>query len=67
MSADHPGAHALLKGADIASLFVAMATLTKILPALAALLSCIWYLIRIGEWAAKKLRHPASGDLPSDD
>lgn len=54
MSGDHPAAQALLRGVDAASLFVALATLTKILPALAALLSCIWYLIRIGEWVARK-------------
>lgn len=59
MSADHPAAQAMLKGVDMASLFVALATLTKILPALAALLSCIWYLIRIGEWAVKKARGTA--------
>ena len=67
MNSDHPAAHIVLKGVDMASLFVALATLTKILPALAALLSCIWYLIRIGEWAAKKLRHPIVPDPAGDD
>jgi thiaminase len=57
---DHPAAQAALKAADTASLLVAMATLAKILPALAALLSCVWYAIRIYEWVARKLdRRPA--------
>jgi hypothetical protein len=56
---DLPSPHVMLRGVDMASLFVALATLTQILPALAALLSCIWYLIRIGEWLARKLRRPA--------
>lgn len=63
----HPVAQAALKAADAAGLFVAVAALAKILPALAALLSCIWYLIRIGEWAAKKARGRPTADSAADD
>ena len=68
MTADHPVAQAALKAADTASLLVAVATLAKILPALAALLSCIWYLIRIYEWAVNAwTRASARANPPSDD
>ena len=67
MGGDPPAADAVLKGVDMASLAVALASLTKILPALAALLSCVWYLIRIGEWAAKKLRPEGPGAPASTD
>lgn len=53
---DHQAAQAALRASDAAFAAVAVGTLAQILPALAALLSCIWYLIRIGEWAVKKLR-----------
>lgn len=64
---DHPATQAALKAADAAGLFVALAALAKILPALAALLSCIWYLIRIGEWAAKKVRGRSAAESATDD
>lgn len=67
MAADHPLAQAMLKAADTASLLVAVATLAQVLPALAALLSCIWYAIRIYEWVAKKLRHAPAPDSAGDD
>jgi hypothetical protein len=67
MSGGDPATPALLKCADMASLFLALATLTRVLPALAALLSCIWYLIRIGEWAAKKLRRRPPTEPADDD
>lgn len=67
MIPDHPAAQAALKFADTASLVVAMATLAKILPALAALLSCLWYAIRIYEWAARKWRRPCPVEPRDDD
>jgi hypothetical protein len=36
----------------------AVATLTKILPPIAAGLSILWLLIQITEWALKKFRKP---------
>jgi hypothetical protein len=63
---DHPAVQAALKTSDAAFALVALGTLAKILPALAALLSCIWYLIRIGEWVAKKARR-RQAEPGSDD
>lgn len=56
----HPAAQAALRASDAAFAMVAFGTVAQILPALAALLSCIWYLIRIGEWAIKKWRGKAA-------
>lgn len=63
---DHPIAQGALKASDAAMAIVALGTLAKILPAVAALLSCIWYLIRIGEWAAKKLRADSAAEPTGD-
>lgn len=64
---DHPVAHVALKASDAAFAMVALGTVIKLLPALAALLSCIWYLIRIGEWMARKLRRQPGDEPGSDD
>lgn len=53
---DHPVFQGALKASDAAFAIVALGTLAKLLPALAALLSCIWYVIRISEWTVKKFR-----------
>ena len=39
---------------DLASIGIVIGTLAKILPSLAALVTFIWYGIRISEWAAAK-------------
>ena len=67
MISDHPLMPIALKTSDAVFAAMALATLARILPALAALLSCIWYLIRIGEWAAKRLRGWAAPDPAGDD
>lgn len=67
MIADHPAAQGALKALDTASLLVTVAAFAKVLPALAALLSCVWYLIRIGEWTVTKLRRRAQPTCPADD
>ncbi|WP_185928734.1 hypothetical protein [Sphingomonas sp. IC081] len=41
---------------DVVSAGTAVATVAQVLPTAAAVLSIIWTMIRIGEWAALKLR-----------
>jgi len=43
---------------DIASILTVSATLMSWLPEIAAGLTAIWMLIRIGEWLHKKLKDP---------
>lgn len=41
---------------DGVSAVVALGTLLQWLPVIASVLTIVWYLIRIGEWAGNKLR-----------
>lgn len=55
-------------GFDLAALLVAVGALAQWLPAIAALVSIVWYGIRIYEWAEKRWsRHAPDARNPGSD